>query len=47
MKPVRHQTRAARTRRQALIKLGVWIFLGLFILSIVGGIGLVFFSRNQ
>lgn len=39
MKPGRHvkyQTRAARSRRQALIKAGVWAFLVLFIISIAG-----------
>ena len=30
------QTRAARTRRQALIKAGVWIFLILFGFTVVG-----------
>ena len=38
MKPrkVRHETRSARARRQSLLRLGVWIFLGLFVFSIVG-----------
>ena len=39
MKPGRHvkyQTRASRTRRQALIKAGVWAFLVLFVISIAG-----------
>ncbi|MBV9277032.1 MAG: hypothetical protein JOZ97_02235 [Candidatus Eremiobacteraeota bacterium] len=31
-----YQTRSARSRRQALLKAGVWIFLVLFIVSIVG-----------
>ena len=29
-------SRAARSRRQALIKAGVWVFLGLFVFSILG-----------
>ena len=33
---VRHETRSARARRQSLLRLGVWIFLGLFVFSIVG-----------
>ncbi|MHB8462447.1 MAG: hypothetical protein ACYDA1_07350 [Vulcanimicrobiaceae bacterium] len=38
---VRHETKSKRTRRQALLKAGVWIFLGVFALSVVGGIGLL------
>lgn len=29
-------SRAARARREALLKLGVWIFLAIFIFSAVG-----------
>ncbi len=31
-----YQPRSARMRRQALLKAGVWVFLVLFIFSIVG-----------
>jgi len=31
-----YQPRSARMRRQALLKLGVWIFLLLFVFSVVG-----------
>jgi hypothetical protein len=36
MRPRTHLTRSARQRRQALLKLGIWIFLVVFALSVVG-----------
>lgn len=33
---MRHESRRKRARRQTLVKTAVWIFLGLFVLSIVG-----------
>jgi hypothetical protein len=38
---VTHMTQSARKRRQALLRLGVWIFLCVFAFSVVGGIGLI------
>ncbi len=35
---VTHETRAKRTRREMLIKAGVWIFILLFTFSVAGGI---------
>jgi hypothetical protein len=35
---VRHTTQAARRRGQALLRLGVWIFIFVFALSVVGGL---------
>ena len=35
---VTHETRAKRTRRELLIKTGVWIFILLFTFSVAGGI---------
>ncbi|MDQ6826398.1 MAG: hypothetical protein M3Z14_04255 [Candidatus Eremiobacteraeota bacterium] len=31
-----HETRSARQRRQTLLKAGIWIFLAIFVFSIVG-----------
>lgn len=31
-----YQPRSARMRRQALLKMGVWVFLLLFVFSVVG-----------
>lgn len=31
-----HETRSARQRRQTLLKAGIWIFLGIFVFSILG-----------
>lgn len=31
-----HETRSARQRRQRLLKAGIWIFLGIFVFSILG-----------
>jgi type VI protein secretion system component VasF len=33
-----HQTRAARARRDFWMKLGVWIFIAFFALSVAGGL---------
>lgn len=30
------QTRASRKRREALLKAGIWVFLAVFIFSVVG-----------
>ncbi len=40
---ITYETRSARARRQALLKVGVWIFLALFFVSIAGvvAIGLI------
>jgi hypothetical protein len=35
---VRHETRAARKRRESLMRLGVWIFLILFAFTVAGGV---------
>jgi hypothetical protein len=35
---VKHQTRAERSRRELLIKAGVWVFIFVFAFSVVGGI---------
>ncbi|MBV8364685.1 MAG: hypothetical protein JO193_08990 [Candidatus Eremiobacteraeota bacterium] len=42
-----YQPRSARARRQALLKAGVWIFLVLFVLSIVGVAVVVVQSTNR
>jgi len=40
---VKYTTQAKRLRGQALLRLGVWIFIFVFALSVVGGlIGFVF-----
>lgn len=40
---VRYATQSSRRRGQALLRLGVWIFIFVFALSVVGGlIGFVF-----
>jgi hypothetical protein len=40
---VKYTTQAKRRRGQALLRLGVWIFIFVFALSVVGGlIGFVF-----
>ncbi len=46
MKPrkVTYQTRSARARRQNLMKAGVWLFLALFVFSIVG-VAIAFIKR--
>ncbi len=33
-----HETKIVRGRRSFLLKLGVWIFIGIFSLTVVGGI---------
>jgi len=33
-----HETKIVRNRRSFLLKLGVWIFIGIFGLTVVGGI---------
>lgn len=33
---VRHESRKARARKQALLKAGVWTLLGLFVASVAG-----------
>lgn len=33
-----HHTRSARKRKQALLRLGVWIFLLIFAFSVVGAL---------
>jgi hypothetical protein len=33
-----HQTKAARARRESLKRLGVWIFIVFFALSVAGGL---------
>jgi hypothetical protein len=38
---VRHETRSKRMRRQRWLKAGVWIFLGVFAFSVVGGLMIV------
>lgn len=40
-----YQPRSARMRRQALLKMGVWLFLLLFVFSIVG-VAVVFVAGN-
>jgi len=35
---VSHTTQASRRRGQALLRLGVWIFIFVFALSVVGGL---------
>jgi len=35
---VPHTTRSARKRREALKRLGIWVFVGVFALSVVGGL---------
>lgn len=35
---ITYETRSTRARRQALMRLGVWIFLGIFAFSVVGGL---------
>jgi hypothetical protein len=40
-----YQPRSARMRRQALLKLGVWLFLVLFVVSIVG-VAVVFVTSS-
>ncbi|HEY9084628.1 MAG TPA: hypothetical protein VIN40_01600 [Candidatus Tyrphobacter sp.] len=40
MKP-RHETRSKRRRRQLWLKAGIWIFLGVFAFSVVGGLMVV------
>ena len=42
---INYQTRSARQRRQSLIKLGVWIFLLLFVFSIAG-VAIVFSTKQ-
>ena len=36
-----HETRAQRARRSTLLKIGVWIFLAIFIFSVAGGVVLI------
>lgn len=36
-----YQSRSARQRRARLLRMGVWAFLLLFALSVVGGLGLL------
>ena len=36
-----HQTRASRERRSMWLKVGVWIFLAIFVFSVAGGVVLV------
>jgi hypothetical protein len=33
---ITHETRSARHRRQAWLKAGIWVFLVIFALSVVG-----------
>jgi hypothetical protein len=33
-----HQTKAARARRDSLMRFGVWIFIVFFALSVAGGL---------
>lgn len=33
-----YETRSKRERRSALMKLGVWIFLAIFVFSVAGGV---------
>jgi len=42
---VKLRTRRERAIRENLKRAGIWIFLGLFSLSIVGGIALLSLSR--
>jgi len=35
---IRYATQSARRRSQALLRLGVWIFIFVFALSVVGGL---------
>jgi len=35
---VKHRTKAERQRFSALLRLGVWIFLGIFLFTVAGGI---------
>lgn len=45
-KPARaYPTRAARKRKQMLLRAGVWVFIFLFAFSIVGGLLAVGFIR--
>jgi hypothetical protein len=37
-----HHTRAARARREFLKRIGVWIFIVFFALSVAGGLIVVF-----
>jgi len=39
-----HETRSARARREFLKRLGVWIFIAFFALSVAGG--LIVISMN-
>ncbi|MGB8521082.1 MAG: hypothetical protein WCD38_13060 [Candidatus Tumulicola sp.] len=34
----RHETRSARARREFWKRLGVWLFIGFFALSVAGGL---------
>jgi hypothetical protein len=36
-----HETRAERERRSLWLKVGVWIFLAIFVFSVAGGVVLV------
>lgn len=31
-----HETRSARARRQFWLRLGVWVFIGIFVFSVAG-----------
>ncbi len=31
-----HETRSARQRRQTFLKAGIWVFLGIFVFSVLG-----------
>jgi preprotein translocase subunit SecG len=41
-----HHTRASRARREFLKRLGVWIFILFFALSVAGGLILVTISQK-
>jgi hypothetical protein len=49
MKPHRgtHETRASRARRDFLKRLGIWIFIVFFALSVAGGLIVVSTSIGQ
>ena len=36
-----HQTRAGRERRSTWLKVGIWIFLAIFVFSVAGGVVLI------
>jgi hypothetical protein len=33
-----HETRSARARRALIMRIGVWIFIGVFAFSVAGGL---------